>query len=183
MTSEETPVAQSETDILAGDPFKLHLDGADIDVLVEKLRTRQLFKFLKILTVGAGSILSELRIDKDTAAEELAQELIAILVISIPDAEDETIDFLRSMVKPVDLIEPERSKADREINVEKYTDLYKLLDNPEPEDTFALLQRIVKNEAPNMVALGKQIAALLPSAAKASSSSKKPTKKSTPAGS
>lgn len=180
-TVNETPT-ESDIETIAGDPNLIHLPGADVDVLLEKLRTRQLFKFLKIITVGAGGALAGLQISADTDVAELTQTLIGILIVSIPDAEDEAIDFIRSMVKPLNLVDPERSKADRERNVELYTELYTLLNNPDPEDTIALLVRIVQNEAPNMVALGKQIAALLPSAAKLSSSSKKPSKKSTPVG-
>jgi hypothetical protein len=180
--NQEAP-EQSDTDIIAAYPNRVHLSGADLDVDVERLRTRQLFKFLRILTVGAGPALAELEISSDTDQAELTQQLMAILLISIPEAEDEVIDFLRSMVKPINLVEPERSKADREANVEKYTTLYTQLNNPAPEDTLELLIRIVKNEAPNMIALGKQIAALLPSAAKLTNSTKKPSKKSTPAAS
>lgn len=178
--NEELEVSEaqlSDAEVIAGDPALLHLPGADIDVFVEKLRTRQLFKFIKIITTGAGPALADLSIGADSNAEDLTQQLLAILLISIPDAEQESIDFLRSMVKPVGLIEPEKSKTDRQVNVEKYTELFSLLDNPEPEDTIALLVKIVRDEAPNMMALGKQIAALLPSAAKLTTSSKKPSKK------
>lgn len=172
--------ADTEIDILSGDPDLLHLPEADIDVYVERLRTRQLFKFLRILTTGAGPALADLEIGADTDAGELTQQLIAILLISIPEAEDEVMDFLKSMVRPIDLVSPERSKADKEANVAKYLSMYDVMNNPLPGDTFALLFRIVETEAPNMLALGKQIAALLPSAAKLTTSSKKPSKKSTP---
>jgi hypothetical protein len=179
MTDVKVSSEQSDIDILAANPQRLYLPGLDIQIDVEKLRTRQLFKFLRILTVGAGPALADLQINSETNTEELTQQLLAILVISIPEAEDEVIEFLRSMVKPLGLIEPERSKADRDANVAKYQELFEHLDNPEPEDTLALLMHIVKAEAPNMIALGKQIAVLLPSAAKLTTSSKKPSKAST----
>lgn len=183
MTDSSEAVPLKETEVILGDPDILHLDGLDIDIKVEQLRTRQLFKFLKILTVGAGAALADLSISAETDSSELAQELIAILLISIPEAENEVMEFLNSMIAPVDLIEPERSKDDHAANVEKYTKLYREFNNPLPGDTISLLVRIVQNEAPNLLALGKQIAALLPTAAKLTNSSKKPSKKSTPAAS
>ncbi len=148
------------------------------EVEIEHLRTRQLLRFLKILTVGAGAALTELKIGEDSEPGELAQELIAILLVSIPDAEDEVMDFMRSMVKPAGLISPEKTKGDRVYNVQKFEALFTELDNPEIEDTIAILEKVIKAEAPNMLALGKRLAALLPaSAAKPTTSSKKPTKK------
>lgn len=184
MTDVNEPISeQSDTDIIAGDPNLIHLDGADVDVYIEQLRTRQLFKFLKILTVGAGAALADLQISADTDQAELTQQLMAIIIISLPEAEDEVIDFIHSMLKPVGIIDPERSKTDRQINVEKCTELYNDLNNPLPQDTIAIITRVIQNEAPNLIALGKQIAALIPSAAKPTTSSKKPSTKSTRAGS
>lgn len=174
---------KTETEVILGEGSPLHLPAADIDVIIEELGTRQFFKFLKILTVGAGPALADLVVEADTDVEELTGSLIALLLVSIPEAEDEVIDFIKSMVKPVGIIDPERSKVDRQKNVDLYTELYRTLDNPKPEDSLEILIRVVENETPNLVALGKRVAALLPTAAKAAKStgsSKKPSKKSTP---
>jgi hypothetical protein len=178
-TVNETPA--DETAVLAAEPDLLHLPEADIDIYVEKLKTRQLFKFLKILTKGAGPLLGDLSLGQDTNAEELGQDILALLLVSLGNADNEIIEFLQSMVRPTGLIDPERTKLDREENVAKYTALYTLLDNPEIADLVALLTFIVKAEAPNLVSLGKQVAAMLPTAAKQTTSSKKRSPKSTPA--
>lgn len=175
-----TPTTNDDIDTIVGDPSVLHLEGADVDILIERLRTRQFFKLLKILTVGAGPMLAELQVSSDSSQEELANNLVALLIVSVPEAEDEVLDFIRSMVAPVDLISPEKTKGDRAANVEKYTELYQKLENPELEDTLDILIKVIKDESPNMLALGKRLAALLPSAAKQTTSSKKPSKKSTP---
>lgn len=169
-----------DIEAIAGTPERLRLPVADVEILVEHLRTRQFFKLLRILTVGAGPLLAELQISEDTDPAELTQQLIMVLLVSIPEAEEEVMDFLKSMAKPVGLVEPERSKADREANVEKYTQLYVTLDNPDPQDTIELISRIIQIETPNLMALGKRLAAMLPSAAKQTTSSKRPSKKRTP---
>lgn len=165
-----------DVETLAPEPTQLELSSGTV-IEIERLKTRQLFRFLKILTVGAGAALADLKIDGESDPADLAQELVALLLVSIPDAEDEAMDFVRSMVKPLGLVAPERSKNDRVANVAKYEELYLELDNPEIEDTIAILEKVIRTEAPNMLALGKRLAALLPSAAKPTSSSKKPTKK------
>jgi hypothetical protein len=175
--------AVDETEIIAADPSLLHLPVEEIDIYIEKLKTRQLFKFMKILTSGAGPLIADLDFNADTDTEQLGKDIISLLLVSLGESDDEILDFLKSMVKPVGLVEPERSKADRERNVEAYTELYTKLDNPEIGDTVAIFTRIVQNELPNLVTLGKQIAALLPSAAKQTTSSKPRSKKSTPAAS
>lgn len=170
---------KTETEVLLGDGRILHLPGSDVDVVLQELRTRQFFKFLKILTVGAGGVLADLKIGPDTDPEELTQSIVALLIVSIPEAEDEVVDFLRSMVAPVGLIEPEKSKADRTANVELYQKLYENLENPKVEDSLEILIKTVENEAPNLIELGKRVAATLPTVLKLSGSSKKPSKKST----
>lgn len=172
-----------EVDTIVDDPYLLHLPEADVDVRVSKIRTREALKLIRILGAGAGPLLGDIRISADTNAEELAQEILGLLLFAITDAEDEVLDFFRVMVNPVDLIEPAKNKTQHEANVQKYTELYEKLQNPEIADTIALVSKIVENEAPNFLALGKQIAAMLPSAAKQTASSKKPSRKRTPAAS
>lgn len=172
-----------EVDTIVDDPYLLHLPEADVDVRVSKIRTREALKLIRILGAGAGPMLADIRINENTDAEDLAQEIFGMLLFAITDAEDEVLDFFRAMVNPVDLIEPATTKAQHQENVQKYTDLYSKLQNPEIADTIALISKIVENEAPNFLALGKQIAAMLPSAAKQTASSKKPSRKRTPAAS
>ena len=172
-----------EIEPISDDPYHVYLPGLDETVGIEQLRTRQLFKFLKILTVGAGPALADLNISADTEEAELTQQLLMVLLVSVPEAEDEVIDFIRSMLRPDGLIDPVRSKADTAKNVELYSELYAKLQNPLPQDTIAILIQVVKNEAPNMIALGKSLAALIPtvsSAAKPKTSSKKSSAKPTP---
>lgn len=181
-TPTEETTTPDEVGIISDDPYRVFLPGLDREVGIEKLRTRQLFKFLKILTVGAGPALAELSISADTDPAELTQQLLMVLLISVPEAEDEVIAFIHSMLRPDGLIDPERSSNDRKANIEKYTELYTDLVNPLPQDSMAILVQVVKNEAPNLVALGKQIAALIPtvsSAATSKSSSKKSSGTST----
>lgn len=170
---------ENETDALLGEPVRLTLPASGVELELERLKTRQLLKLVKILTAGGGGAIADLPFDFDSDPEELTQQIIGILLATIPEAEEEVMEFIRSMVKPIGLVEPERSAADRSKNTELYVALYKVVDNPELEDTLELFAAIVKAELPNLKALGKKIATLVSSVAKPKTSSKKSSKPST----
>src|SRR4051812_355314 len=92
------PVGRSETERLDPQPvpgrFK---SGTEFDV--EPLKLRQFLALLRILTRGAGAALSMGGLSsRDT--EDFARQLMAMLLFAIPEAEEETIMFIKSMVRP-----------------------------------------------------------------------------------
>src|SRR6187431_1856449 len=99
-----TSTNENETDVILGESTVLTLESGT-QINIERIRLRQTMRFLKILTVGAGAALAEVRVNQDTPPAEMAQEILALLLISIPDAEEESIDFIKSMVKPLGLID------------------------------------------------------------------------------
>lgn len=135
-------------------------DGTRLQL--ERLRSRQFFKLLRILTHGAGSALSDLfRLDPDEPAEAFGARLVSMIVLSIPDAEDETIEFLRSMAQPVGLIEGRAlNKADSERNKALWQELDRALYNPDLDDLVSLIEAIVRRESDDIQALGKRLAAM-----------------------
>ncbi len=158
------------------DQVKL-LDGTV--VLIEDLKTRQFFKLLKIITAGSlplltSSDLFDLNPDEDPA--EFAKRLLAILVLSIPDAENETIAFLRSMVKPAGLIEGRAlNKQDNERNNELTARVDQAMANPELDDTVSILEVVVRREANDIQALGKRLGSMFKLAAKTGQLSPSPS--------
>lgn len=129
-------------------------------VRVERLRVRQMMRLLRIVTRGAGPLLTEMEFSRQDM-EDFAGQLLGVVMISIPEAEEETVDFIKSMVLPVDLIDDPRSAPEREINAEKQARLNAELDNPEIEDLFVILEHVIRVEAPHFVSLGKRLATLL----------------------
>lgn len=134
-------------------------DGSQVEI--ERLRTRQLFKLLKILTRGAQPILADLDWSGQTDQQEFGQQLLAALLVSIPEAEDEALEFIRAMVRPVGFIERPRSQEERNENFRKQDDLSWALNNPPLEDTVEIISRVVQKEAPEILALGKKLGSLL----------------------
>lgn len=149
-----------DVDSIAAEPVPITLSSGE-RVHIERLKTRQLFKLLKVLTRGAGEALSSLDISTDMDAEEFTGQLLAAVVISIPEAEDEAIEFIQSMVSPVGLIIPPRSKDDKKKNDDLYDAIASSLYNPELEDTINIIEQVVVNEASEIQALGKRLGGLL----------------------
>lgn len=167
MTTKETA-----NDVLSSEPTVITL-STGTQIRVERLRTRQLLRALKVLTNGAADVLAGFSFDGEDE-DGFAANILASLIFAVPEAEDETIDFIQSMVAPADLIDEPKTKADKLLNADLYKKLEKELFNPELEDLISIVEVIVKNEAPHVTALGKRLMLLLPTAqAVATTKSKK----------
>ena len=160
--TEAPEVSESaDLDTLASEPSFLTLESG-FEVNVVRLKTRQLFKLLKVITRGVGPVLSNLSFSQETSTEEFTSTLLTAVLLAIPEAEDESIEFIRGMVEPANLIERPKSKPEKEVNAGLELELDDALtDNPELEDTVAIIERVIRVEAPHIQALGKRLAVLL----------------------
>lgn len=129
-------------------------------VEVVRMRTRQFFRLLRILTHGAGPAMMQAGLNFNADGREFVTQLLTLVVMSIPDAETEAVQFLASMCKPAGLIEREGATLNKQEN-EANADLWKRhgeeLHNPDLEDTIDLIELIVRQEAPELQALGKKL--------------------------
>jgi len=148
----------NELDVLAPIPEKLTLStGTEVQLL--DLKAQQFFKLLKILTHGpALQALGNSNVLSGTA-DEIVGKLMGFLIVSIPDAFDETVQFLHSMVQPVGLV-PEVDKASQQHNLNLKASVAAELANPELEDVVDLVHAIIKRESADLAALGKKVASL-----------------------
>ncbi len=175
-------MANPEVSALDSIPQTVKLaDGTHVQI--EQLRARQFFKLLRIVTHGSLPMLNDLsffRMDPDGDAGEFAGRLLSVMLLSIPDAEDETIDFLRSMCKPVGLIERKGlNKVDTERNNALWAQLDEVLANPELDDLITLVEAIVKREAADIQALGKRLVGMFKLAERTGPLPTSPTPEST----
>jgi hypothetical protein len=160
------PAPESDTDRLdpvPDEPIKL---TTGLSVRIVPMQTRQVFRLLRILTHGAGGALLGNALDVNTSAEEFGGKLLTIAMLAIPDAESETIEFLASMCEPADVVKPasvrdELSEKVKESNQALWDQMNTDLFNPEPMTTLDILERVIKNEASDLQALGKRIGRLL----------------------
>lgn len=166
-----------DIDIIASEPTPLALEsGFPINVL--RLKTRAMMSLLKVLTYGATDALMTLRFDQETTEEQFTGQLLGAVILAIPEAEDETIEFIKRMVEPGDLNHNPRTKADVESNNALLEVLDAELEDPELTDLLTIVSTIITNEAPHIRALGKQLTALIaiqrPKTPEASKPARKP---------
>lgn len=154
------PDALSEIDDLMPEvtPFKFS-NGVQAEVL--PLQTRQLFRLLRVLTHGAGVALRNAPLDFTQNIGEFGSQLAMMVVISIPDAEQEFLDFLVSMCRPAGLPEGKLNRQDRERVEEAWAELRKVLNNPDPNDLIDLVDLIVRRDAAQIQSLGKRLWVML----------------------
>lgn len=167
--AEEITV-EDELDVLVPPPETATL-STGLVVRYEPLLTKQFFLLLRIITNGAGPALLDptfLRAKDKEGAEAWGQKLMALIIVAVPDAAEETLAFVRAMVKPDGLVEPQSrrdklklSEEDKAHNRALWEQLIDDLDNPPLEDTFEVIEGVVRREAKNLSALGKRIAGML----------------------
>lgn len=153
----------SELDALDPVPEEIKLTSGTT-VVVQRLRARQFFKLLRILTHGALPLVSDgslFQLDPDSDPGVFVTRLLSLVVLAIPDAEDETIAFLKAMCQPAGLIQRRNlSKPEFARNTALSDQLDAELENPELDDLVTLVEAIVRREAGDIQALGKRLLAM-----------------------
>lgn len=152
------PETETDAEVILADGNELTL-ASGLKVKVERLKTRGTLALLRILTKGAEDIF---RSGLDVNAADFQQQLVLHVLFAIPSAPEETISFLRVMVTPAQLRTDIRSKGDQKWNEDQWNQLDVELFDPEIEDLIDITAKIVEAEAPHLQALGKKIAALIP---------------------
>jgi hypothetical protein len=160
LAAEQTPVvpdpARDESERLNPDPTgPLTLTtGKVVEVL--PLKTREMMKLLKIVTRGAGAVLEQLMGELDLSdPAAFAQTLGALIIMSIPEAENEVIEFVQSIVRPYGW--DDLAAADRKDAVEQLSVLMAELHNPELDDLISIVERVIRRESEDIRNLGKRI--------------------------
>lgn len=150
-----------EQDVIDSIPATFKLSSG-LEVEIQELKTRQFFRLLRIITHGAPAYLDENITSLFTGdSEDTAEQLITLILFAIPEAEDQTLDFLSSMVAPVDLHVPAKSKTEKAENVEKWQRVEAALINPPLEDTIDLVEQIVRRESGNLASLGNRLLSMI----------------------
>lgn len=156
----------SELDALDPVPGIITLStGTEVKLL--DLKARQFFKLLRIISHGpAMAALTNSSNLLQGEPEAVVMRLVGFLLVSIPDAYDETLAFLQDMVQPVNLKEAPKS-ADKAValktaehNNAQWAELAEAMENPEIEDVIDLVDAIIKRESADLAALGKKVASL-----------------------
>ena len=131
-------------------------------VKVERLKLRATMALLKILTRGAAPILADLFAESGAEDEEFATKVLGSLLLSVPEAPDETVEFLLRIVSPADLRRNRvLSKDDKFTNTQLQDRLTAELSDAELDDVVTIITAVITQERPHLQALGKRLALLM----------------------
>jgi hypothetical protein len=174
-------MANRELDALDPQPGNITLStGIEVEIL--PLRTRQFFKLLRIVTRGALPQIQDMglfKVGADMDPGEFAGRLTSLLLLSIPEAENEAIEFIQAMCRPTGLIQRHSgmklNKQDVAHNTEKWSVLFTDLDNPELDDLVTVIEAVVKRESADLLALGKRLSQMFKIAEKTGQVTTSPT--------
>jgi hypothetical protein len=122
-------------------------------VEIVPLKLRETMRLLKIVTRGGGGFLQTMAggLDFEDGAA-FGQTLGAMLVMSIPEAENEAVEFIQSMCLPVGF-----EQMDPKLRVPAQQALFTELYNPELEDVISIIERVIARESEDIRGLGKRI--------------------------
>lgn len=123
-------------------------NGARVEL--QPLKLRQFLRLLRILTRGAAANMDAIDLDMEDS-EKFIAGLLSLLLFAIPEAEDETVDFLQSIVTPAGLT------GDAAADDLLWTTTFENLVNPSLDDTLSILQRLVEVEGEDIRGLGKRV--------------------------
>jgi hypothetical protein len=129
-------------------------------VEVVRLKTRQFFRLLRVLTHGAGPAVMQAGLNFQDDPEQFASNLVMLVVMSIPDAEQEAIGFIQSMCQPAGLhAAPGKklSKQEQEDDDAAWDSFNREMFNPDPADTLDIIEQVIRNEAGELQELGKKL--------------------------
>lgn len=129
------------------------LSGTQVQVM--PLRARQFFKLMRIVTNGGGAMLPNLALAASGDARQFAMQFVGLVVFAIPEAEDQAIDFVKSMVTV-----PGTNVKDKAAVQHSQKLLDDELDDPELDDLITVIECVVRREADDIRALGKRLQAM-----------------------
>lgn len=150
---------RTEEERLDPQPTELRLESG-LPFALQPLKLRQFLRLLRIVTRGASDVLDAGSLNFDDP-DSFAQTFGGMVIFSIPEAEDEAVDFVKSICQPVGLT----------FNVDKdgpkWDALYMELDNPELDDFITIVEALIHREAEDLRALGKRLMRMFQTAQKA----------------
>lgn len=153
MTVESTTPAAAESEVeetkpdievILATPGNLVIEG--IPAQVKRLKSREFFGLLRVLTNGLGTNIHLFKLDTSNP-EALQGEIVAMAVMAIPNAFDDFASFVQIIVEPKD-----RKQAQ---------ELRDVLDNPDPEVLIDVLTILAEQEKDDIIGLGGKAKAAL----------------------
>lgn len=149
------PVPEAEIDALDPEPSDTFTLASGTEVRVVPLKARQFFRLLRIVTRGGAQVWSMFRLRADMEEGEFVSQLLAMVLFAVPEAEDETFDFIRSMLMPAQVPDDPEVARKAQVSLDAEVDDLGL------DDVVSIVEVVVRREGADMQALGKRLSSLL----------------------
>jgi hypothetical protein len=112
---------------------------------VNRLKTREFLSLLRVMTSAFGESLKSIKLSVDDD-EALQQELLGLLVVALPNAVDEFVEFLKIIVQPT--------------NAKHTGKVRQALDNPEIEVMLGIAEVVITQEISDLRVLAGKAQAM-----------------------
>lgn len=157
----------SDASVVLSETGEVELSDGTV-VLLEELRLRQFLRLLRIVTEGTPpSMLVDGLATLGQDEGGFGANLMLLVMLGIPNAEDAVVDFIASMIRPKGLVggpdgKPKSALTKQEIERDRaaYDELARKIENPHLEDVVILVEAIFRQSAGDFEALGKRLAAM-----------------------
>jgi hypothetical protein len=138
--SEPAPEDVPDLDVILPEGGRVTIGG--IECQIARIKFREFMLLMRVITNGLGQSIKQFRLDPSNP-DELQENLVAMVVLAVPNALEEFSYFLLSIVRPV-------ADSDRAA-------LGLALENPEADEMLDVLGILVEQEKDDLVTGGPTI--------------------------
>lgn len=135
-----------DMDVITGEGARVTINK--IPVTVKPVKTHAFKALMQVFYVGLGPALGQIRLNFAAGVQEVGAEVIGLMLMALPNAMDEAVQFLLTVLEADD-----GDAAQRELRAY-------LLDDPDPLELIDAAEAVAVQEAPHIVQImGKAQAA------------------------
>lgn len=156
------------TDLETIVPFQPPLDVEGIACRVRRMRTREALGLARIFGSGIGAGIMDLVEFEGKDDDEIAGQILALLLMVVPSAEEETVAFVSSIVVPVNDADAGR--------------LRDVMNNPAVPTLLSVLGHVIDQEGEEFITIVGEARAIATKIGTLMADRKKPTVKKKAAG-
>jgi hypothetical protein len=132
-------VRKPDLEVILPPTPEISLNG--MQCTVKPLKAREFFQLISIITSTLGSNAGEIfsRMGEKKDDEDFAAELLGVVLVAVPLAQDPFLRLIRDIVEPLDK--------------EEEDELREYLWNPDPSDVLDVIDAVLTNEQDNLANL------------------------------
>lgn len=135
--------AKPDTEVILPPPFTGRImvtlgTGEIVECGVKRLRAREFLALLRVFTTGFGDGIAKITLAGEDA-DEMQGQILGMMLVAIPEAIEEFLDFMVQVVEPVEGDPKRLRKALVDPDVNMLLDVAEAIAIQEKDDLWALL--------------------------------------------